>query len=207
MRPPRSPIINAQAIAVAQQQLLADLDNWVSPPEIPGGPAPIPNVPLSAADYAALFDRDPVPVFGQSNPSPAATPPSLFVPQPPAFTVRHYEDEARPVAVSRTSTQSGSSGRDDVHTGRELDEDERLALEEEIDFRHHPVFQETSPAEPIAANLIEFPRQLVAARKARPRLAEGPLRDEDSPATSQLRIFEVETEQILFHIKRRRDRA
>jgi uncharacterized RDD family membrane protein YckC len=51
-----------------------------------------------------------------------------------------------------------------------------------------------APAIPLAANLIEFPRELVAPRKARPRLAEGPLRDE--PQQGQLRIFEVEPETI-----------
>ena len=48
---------------------------------------------------------------------------------------------------------------------------------------------------PLAANLIEFPRELVAARKVRPRLAEGPLRDAE-PQAGQLRIFEVEPESI-----------
>jgi uncharacterized RDD family membrane protein YckC len=59
-----------------------------------------------------------------------------------------------------------------------------------------PLEEETvAPAVPLAANLIEFPRELVAARKARPRLAEGPLRDTESQA-GQLRIFEVEPESI-----------
>jgi uncharacterized RDD family membrane protein YckC len=62
----------------------------------------------------------------------------------------------------------------------------------------------------LPANLIEFPRQLIAARKARPRLAEAPLRyAEPDPALSlnaaatsldaadsQLRIFEVEPDAI-----------
>lgn len=43
------------------------------------------------------------------------------------------------------------------------------------------------PAQPIPANLIEFPRELVATRKARPRLAES------QPETNvQLSIFEVD---------------
>ena len=59
-----------------------------------------------------------------------------------------------------------------------------------------PLEEETVvPATPLAANLIEFPRELVAARKARPRLAEGPLRDGE-PQAGQLRIFEVEPETI-----------
>lgn len=77
-----------------------------------------------------------------------------------------------------------------------VDEDEVLALDEEIAYRQNPVLDE--PPQDIPANLLEFPRQLVAPRKARPRLAEGPLR-EDSAEThdaAQLRIFEVETSQI-----------
>jgi uncharacterized RDD family membrane protein YckC len=59
-----------------------------------------------------------------------------------------------------------------------------------------PLEEETvAPATSLAANLIEFPRELVAARKARPRLAEGPLRDTE-PQGGQLRIFEVEQEAI-----------
>lgn len=56
-----------------------------------------------------------------------------------------------------------------------------------------------STVQPLQANLIEFPRELVAARKARPRLAEGPLResaDEAAHDRAQLRIFEVELESI-----------
>jgi uncharacterized RDD family membrane protein YckC len=54
-----------------------------------------------------------------------------------------------------------------------------------------------TPAQPLPAKLIEFPRELIATRKARPRLAEGPLReDATAPDGSQLRIFEVEPEAI-----------
>jgi uncharacterized RDD family membrane protein YckC len=49
--------------------------------------------------------------------------------------------------------------------------------------------------QPIQGNIIEFPRQLVASRKVRPRLAEGPLLEE-APPEPQLRIFEVEPEQV-----------
>ncbi len=52
-----------------------------------------------------------------------------------------------------------------------------------------------TPATPLPAKLLEFPRELVAARKARPRHAEGPLREENQ-AEPQLRIFEVEPETI-----------
>lgn len=46
------------------------------------------------------------------------------------------------------------------------------------------------PAQPIFANLIEFPRPMVATRKVRPRLAEGPLAQVES--APQLSIFEVD---------------
>ena len=47
--------------------------------------------------------------------------------------------------------------------------------------------------EPIHANLIEFPRELVATRKIRPRLIEGPLA---AVHNAQLSIFEVDPEAI-----------
>lgn len=46
-------------------------------------------------------------------------------------------------------------------------------------------------AQPIHANLIEFPRELVATRKVRPRLAEGPYASASEPG-GQLSIFEVD---------------
>ena len=52
------------------------------------------------------------------------------------------------------------------------------------------VLEVVEPAQPIAANLIEFPRELVATRKARPRLAEGPIAVDE--LGSQLSIFEVD---------------
>jgi uncharacterized RDD family membrane protein YckC len=59
--------------------------------------------------------------------------------------------------------------------------------------------QEVEPApvvEPLAVNLIEHPRELVAPRRARPRLAEGPLRDAPHGEKDQLKIFEVANESI-----------
>ena len=86
-----------------------------------------------------------------------------------------------------------------VNRQAERNEDEARALDEEIAFRQAPVFEEPAgPPMPLPANLIEFPRQLVASRRARPRYAEGPLRDDspDAPGDGQLRIFEVDPAQI-----------
>jgi uncharacterized RDD family membrane protein YckC len=51
------------------------------------------------------------------------------------------------------------------------------------------------PAQPIPARLIEFPRQLVATRKVRPRLAEGP-HARVGNALGQLSIFEVDPASV-----------
>ncbi len=51
------------------------------------------------------------------------------------------------------------------------------------------------PAQTIAANLIEFPRELVAARKVRPRRAEGPFAAAVE-TVGQLSIFEVDPGSI-----------
>lgn len=52
-------------------------------------------------------------------------------------------------------------------------------------------FEMVEPALPIHANLIEFPRELIATRKARPRRAEGPYAA-SIEANGQLSIFEVD---------------
>lgn len=54
--------------------------------------------------------------------------------------------------------------------------------------------QPSEVAQPIYANLIQFPREVIATRKVRPRRAEGPLAAEASDA--QLSIFEVDPETI-----------
>ena len=48
------------------------------------------------------------------------------------------------------------------------------------------------PDQPIHANVIEFPREIVATRKVRPRLAEGP----HAAPGAQLSIFEVDPGSI-----------
>jgi hypothetical protein len=113
------------------------------------------------------------------------------------LTVRLHEDAAYPNLLSARA--GASAARDIVRGVRGFDGDiyaaEAMALDDEIAFRQAPVFEEPAgPPEALPANLIEFPRQLVAARKARPRYAEGPLRDEVEAAAGdgQLRIFEVD---------------
>ncbi|HXE07702.1 MAG TPA: RDD family protein [Acidobacteriaceae bacterium] len=120
------------------------------------------------------------------------------------ITIRLYQDENGATQVTfgssakpRVAFHLPVAPRQDIY-GPHTEEEARL-LDEEIAFRREPVFEEPAgPPVPLPANLIEFPRQLVASRKARPRLAEGPLRDEDGLAAgeAQLRIFEVDPAQI-----------
>jgi uncharacterized RDD family membrane protein YckC len=74
-----------------------------------------------------------------------------------------------------------------------------LSTEEEAAL-HYPEVIEEEPAfavvEPLAVNLVEFPRELVAARKIRPRLAEGPLREASREEQDQFKIFEVAPKSI-----------
>lgn len=142
---------------------------------------------VAEAQNQLLFELD------QLTTEPAPEPPTPPIEtateaQHGGLTIRLYEEvEHNP--APRASTHP-------VYAQRPIDEDEAYALDEEIAFRQSPVFE--GPPTDIPANLLEFPRQLIAARKARPRLAEGPLREEadHTPGTAQLRIFEVEATQI-----------
>ncbi len=171
--------LNARAVAEAQNQLLFELDQLTA--EAPA-PAPVlvptPISPPEAAPESPALTITEVPTQTAS----------------PIFTVRLYEDAAHPIVSEPFAIAHP------LHKpAPRLDEAEGLALDEEIAFRQSPVFEPATPPIDIPANLIEFPRQLVAPRKARPRLAEGPLREDaatHTPDPAQLRIFEVEPTQI-----------
>jgi uncharacterized RDD family membrane protein YckC len=180
--------LSAQAIADAQYQLLAELDQWTLTPPTPA--------PVQASPAPKLTTAEPLIVEDL-----AVAPSAIASASSPALTVRLYEDMSRAPfqeAVSSPSRPLIYETREAYETANEA---EALALDEEIAFRQAPVFEESGPPIEIPANLIEFPRQLVAARKARPRLAEGPLREDADQAphnvpAAQLRIFEVEAAQI-----------
>jgi hypothetical protein len=177
----------AQAVADAQYQLLAEFDQWALTPPPVAEAAP----DLLRADSEAIEAPQSTEPTAATKAAPATAPRS----SDPGLTVRLYEDVARSQPTAITTSN--------YHVARQpFDEAEGLALDEEIAFRQSPVFEEAlGPPIDIPANLIEFPRQLVAARRARPRLAEGPLREDadhpsQNPETAQLRIFEVESTQI-----------
>ncbi|MDQ2924513.1 MAG: RDD family protein [Acidobacteriota bacterium] len=167
--------------AEAQMQLLEELEQW-------NGAEPGPREVEIAAHQAEMRGTL---AYAVADIAVAAT---ELVAEPTdmrefgsGLTVRLYEDLNAPrVAIDALRPVLVA----------DADERETSALDAEIAFRRAPEFEELV-AEPVAisGNLIEFPRQLVATRKARPRLAEGPLREESAPQP-QLRIFEVEPEQI-----------
>jgi uncharacterized RDD family membrane protein YckC len=164
--------LNAQAVADAQYQLLADLDQWTLTPPIPAPTTP----PVARPEFADALAS----AATQSTDS--------------GLTVWLYDaDQAVAPSLRQTVTTSNR-----LQSQSALDEAEGLALDEEIAFRQSPTFEDAGAPVDIPANLIEFPRQLVAFRKARPRLAEGPLREEadQTAEAAQLRIFEVQATQI-----------
>jgi uncharacterized RDD family membrane protein YckC len=178
--------LSAQAVVDAQYRLLdkldaeldaeldAKTDQWALTPPAPPQPAPV------AAASPALLPKAP-------DASAASKPASSGG----GLTVRLYEDAPRTLGNPAAASRS-------LPSQQFTDEAEGLALDEEIAFRQAPIFEEFVAPIDIPANLIEFPRQLVASRKARPRLAEGPLREDadHTPEAAQLRIFEVEAAQI-----------
>jgi uncharacterized RDD family membrane protein YckC len=176
--------LSARAVADAQYELLAELDQWTLTP-----PTPTP-APATSAPKLQLTE------------APRPTPAAVSAVSNQAVTVRLYEDASFSFAepnASSTRLYSQTQTAAQIYAQASVDEDEALILDDEIAFRQSPVFDEsTGSSIEIPANLIEFPRQLVAPRKARPRLAEGPLREDadQAPATAQLRIFEVEADQI-----------
>jgi uncharacterized RDD family membrane protein YckC len=177
---------NAEALAQVQYDLLTELDQYAEAPPAtsPERPAPAPR-PRHSEETAEQLAFD----------APAALP-------APSYTVRHAEDLRLPGADQAAAAAFRARwAREEDDAPNRLgmaDPSESFFLDEEIAFRQAPVFDPVEPPVEIPGNLIEFPRQLIAARRARPRLAEGPLREEAElhADPSQLRIFEVEVEQI-----------
>ncbi|HEY4354860.1 MAG TPA: RDD family protein [Acidobacteriaceae bacterium] len=180
----------AKAVAEVQLQLLEELEQWKRPESGPREVAIHEAQAHARGDLAhALAD---IAMGAQELIQEPSLPfdVSEGLQPPGAMTVRLYEE----LVDKRAHPSDLRLGKfDEQHVPGEFELDD---LEQEIAFRRAPEFEphiiETTP---IPANLIEFPRQLIAARKARPRLAEGPLREEVKPEP-QLRIFEVEAEQI-----------
>lgn len=175
---------NAEAMAKAQYELLTELEEYSEPSPATDAKLHTPSVarPRSRAEW-----KPEEPELEFEAP--------VSQPEPPVYTVRHVADLRLPMANGGQGIARRSQSEAEVE--EMADPGDASSLDEEIAFRQDPIFELVEPPTPIPGNIIEFPRELVAPRKARPRLAEGPLLDEAVHSDpSQLRIFEVEAEQI-----------
>lgn len=174
---------NAEAMAKVQYELLTEIEEYREPASAPDARS------LAPADTSHRSRAQ----WTTEEPELDFEPPTAPM-EPPVYTVRHVADlrlptHSDPAMARRSQTEAEAE--------EAVDATDAYSLDEEIVFRQDPVFEPVEPPTPIPGNIIEFPRELIAPRKARPRLAEGPLLDElGHPDPSQLRIFEVEAEQI-----------
>jgi len=180
---------NAEAVAAAQTELLGELELWNAPQVF------TPETATTIEKSSARPVDHPQQVSLEQKPEPVANLTERPTDPSAGMTVRLYQDLPQTPSVAAPARPRQTAPRIS-----EVEVQESMALDAEIEFRQAPVWEEywneSESNVPLPANLLEFPRQLIAARKARPRLAEGPLRDEVTPRTAQLRIFEVEPEQI-----------
>lgn len=207
---------NAQAVAEAQMKLLEELDQWN---RSEAQPEPSPRERAIAEQRAATRGElaHALADIALGARELAAEPPSLSIVELPPQTempapgrsssavegasvglhVRLHERLRSVGPTTQTNWREDlGSAATPMRQRQPVEMEEIEELDQEIEFRSAPEFEDhTLEASPIQANIIEFPRQLIASRKARPRLAEGPLREETLPQP-QLRIFEVEPEQI-----------
>jgi uncharacterized RDD family membrane protein YckC len=165
----------AEAVEAVQTQLLEDLRQWRQPaPQTVPQPAP-PPAPV------AVVAAPPPPAVTISFPAQQEVAPApLPAPPPPAAPLESFDT---------------FDTFDDPISFDPADSAEIQNLDQEITFRLAPEFavHHIDPL-PLPTNLLEFPRVLVAPRKARPRLAEAP--GTLSDAENQLRIFEVDPAAI-----------
>lgn len=107
----------------------------------------------------------------QPGPKPASTPQS------------RSQSAARAVAVPAPTLAPGAEPEEDPFAEMRLAPLAPPAT-------GHSFLPAVDQPQPIPANLIQFPREIVATRRLRPRLAEGPLAEHES--APQLSIFEVD---------------
>jgi uncharacterized RDD family membrane protein YckC len=174
--------LNAQAAA---EQVLAGLEavasatetweqDFFTAPEPAWTPAAPEPVKLVAAAASAQ----------QSAPIQQAPAGQQAARQP--FEIRWDTD--MPVRETSQATSRASRGAAAVETPAALTWEEARRAASPLEAQG---FEIVEAALPIHANLIEFPRELVATRKARPRRAEGPYAA-SVEANGQLSIFEVD---------------
>jgi uncharacterized RDD family membrane protein YckC len=201
-----------RAVAEAQLQLLQEIEDWKEPPtpreqaleqvrtetreELAHALADIAMGACELIQEPEIASREQEPALSRVAISDLPTDKPVSEITSGGLTVRLYDglEKTQPKLAELKSNRQRPAERllvepEELHELGELDQ--------EIELRHSAelLAPHTLETTPIPANIIEFPRQLIAPRKARPRLAEGPLR-EDTASEPQLRIFEVSPEQI-----------
>lgn len=147
-------------------------------------PCPAARVVLDAAPEAL-----PEPLVSARLEPPMAVEPEQVAPPAQSFTSASQDYSVRwePDFAERQQESSASAP---------LAVPESEFWSETADAAYQPESVEVvEPGRTIHANLIEFPRELVATRRVRPRLAEGPAAAEEEPGT-QLSIFEVDPRSV-----------
>jgi uncharacterized RDD family membrane protein YckC len=136
--------------------------------------AAVQNV-LDGLEAAAAPELAPLPESEASNaPPPRETPDSRLLDERSPFSAAKRTEQARRQVEHVDDRQAPAP----LEASAEAFEDSRS----------------DDAGVPIYANLIQFPRLMVATRRMRPRRAEGPLAD--AQAQSQLSIFEVDPASI-----------
>jgi len=121
------------------------------------------SIDASSIDSAAQHAWEPDLPARQTDPVPAPAR-ATSIRQRPTKAEAHSEDSHEPVSPFNSLPFPASLGDGDASTAE--------------------------PAQPVHANIIQFPREVIATRRLRPRLAEGPLAVTE--ARPQLSIFEVD---------------
>jgi uncharacterized RDD family membrane protein YckC len=130
---------------------------------------------LDGLEAAGAPEWVPQPGFEASNaPVSHETPDSQLLDEPPPF----------PAAKRMQQTRRLAEQADDRYAQASSEASEELFQNSRAEDEGVPIY----------ANLIQFPRLMVATRRMRPRRAEGPFAD--APAQSQLSIFEVDPGSI-----------
>jgi uncharacterized RDD family membrane protein YckC len=185
---------NAKAVEAAQRQLLDEIEQWNQAETAPA-------VETLFSEMPVLEIVEPLAVIATEATSPRA---KRKIREEASFDFASLTEPMAPLTLAQLQVRMpeevewasrGETYR--VPSARAHGAAEELAeLDDEIEFRLAPEFHDLAlETQSIPGNIIEFPRELVASRKARPRLAEGPLRADGTPEP-QLRIFEVEPAQI-----------
>jgi uncharacterized RDD family membrane protein YckC len=174
----RAAVRAAEAASKAALEAQAAAESVLAGLEAASSPTPAWEADFFTAAVAEPARPPAVEPAGTAAPAAQLSIPSS--PQP-CFEIRWDAD--LPVRASRAGVARASRGTAVFATPGENSRQSATLSTEGVEV--------VEAAQPIHANLIQFPRELVATRKIRPRRAEGPYAA-SMEAQGQLSIFEVE---------------